>query len=171
MTMLHAARPRATPFAAVAAAITMTISLTTLALAGAQAQQLPSFKVTGQYETDIALLVPKNTSNEQLKALVLALRDARRENRLGALIPPTTPGGTRGPYGIVVAYVYSDPRWATSESLRKCTNASPRSSLYADCGGHVSAYYFYTAMSREEEGSLGYAEGGTVFTKVHQRLF
>jgi hypothetical protein len=127
--------------------------------------------VSGQYETEIALLVPKSASAEQLKAIVLALRDARRENRLGALLPPTTPSGTRGPYGIVVVYVYSEQRWATAEPLRKCANAVAGTSLYKDCGAHVRAHYFYTAISRDEEGSLGYAEGTTVFTKPYQKLF
>jgi hypothetical protein len=74
--------------------------------------------VTAQVMRSFALLVPEGTSNEQLKALVLALRQARRENRLSELLPPTTPRGSKGPYGIVVVYVYSEPEWADPDALR-----------------------------------------------------
>jgi hypothetical protein len=134
-------------------------------------EQLPSFKVTGQHMTNLAVLVPKDTPNEQLKTLVLALRKARRENRLGELLPPTTPRGSRGPHGIAVVYVYSEPEWATTDALRKCVNASANTPLYKECGRHVRAYYFYAAQPENEEGSVGYAEGKQVFTKSYQKLF
>ena len=131
----------------------------------------PPFKVTAQYRTNLALLVPRETSNEQLKALVLTLRKARRDNRLDQLLPPTTPGGSKGPYGIVVVYVYSEPDWATVGALQKCVNASANTPLYDECGRHVRAHYFYAAQPGNEEGSVGYAEGKRVYTKDYQKLF
>lgn len=134
-------------------------------------EQLPSFKVTGQHMTNVALLLPKDTSSEQLKMLVLALRKARRENRLGQFLPATTPRGSKGPYGIVVVHIYSEPEWATTDALRKCVNASANTPFYTECGRHVRAYYFYAAQPENEEGSVGYAEGKQVFTKSYQKLF
>lgn len=141
------------------------------AVAQGRGEQLPSFKVAGQHVTNLAVLVPKDTSNEQLKTLVLALREARRENRLGQLLPPTTPRGNRGPHGIAAVYIYSEPDRATTDTLRKCVNASANTPLYTECGRHVRAYYFYAAQPENEEGSVGYAEGKQVFTKSYQKLF
>lgn len=131
----------------------------------------PPFKVAAQYKTNLALRVSPETSSEQLKSLVLTLRKARRENTLGRLLPPTTPGGSKGPYGIVVVYVYSEPEWATASALQECVNASAKTPLYVECGRHVRAYYFYAAQPENEEGSVGYAEGKRVYTKNYQKVF
>ena len=130
----------------------------------------PPFKVTARYLTNLALVVPKQTSNEQLKTLVLTLQKARRENKLGQILPPTTPGGSKGSYGIVVVYVYSEPEWATVAALQKCINVPADTVLAVECDRHIRAYYFYTSLTGEEEGSVGYAEG-KVRTKDYQKLF
>jgi hypothetical protein len=135
------------------------------------ADAVAPFKVTAQYNTNIALLVPSKTPSEQLKHLILTLRQARRENKLGQLLPPTTPGGSKGPYGIVVVYVYSEPEWATVAALQKCVNASANTPLYVECGKHVRAHYFYGAQPEGEEGSVGYAEGKRIYTEPYQKLF
>ena len=143
-------------------------------IASGASDGLPPFKVTAQHRTVLALLVPRETTNEQLKTLILTLRKARRENSLAQLLPPTTPGGSKGPYGIVVVYVYSEPEWATAGALQKCTNASANTPLYVECGRHVRAHYFYAAAaatSEHEEGMVGYAEGKRVYTKDYQKLF
>jgi hypothetical protein len=105
------------------------------------------------------------------RTLIFALRGARRQNRLGELLPPTTPGGSKGPYGVVIVYVYEDPEWATAVGLEKCVNASADTVLYVECGRHVSAHYFYAAQPEHEEGSVGYAEGKQVYTKNYRKLF
>jgi hypothetical protein len=140
-------------------------------IASVSADAAAPFKVTAQYRTNLALLVPSETQNEQLKNLVLALRKARQENKLGQLLPPTTPGGSKGPYGIVVVYVYSEPEWATVAALQKCVNASANTPLYVECGKHVRAHFFYGAQPETEEGSVGYAEGKQIYTKHYQKLF
>jgi hypothetical protein len=146
-----------------------------LALAGniasVSAEAAAPFKVTAQDRTTLALLVPSETPSEQLKHLILALRQARRENKLGQLLPPTTPGGSRGPYGIVDVYVYSEPEWATVAALQKCLHASANTPLYVECGKHVRARYFYGLQPEDEEGSVGYAEGKRIYTKHYQKLF
>jgi len=150
----------------VAAALTLLMGVNAVHAA----DTLPPFKVTGKYMTGLALLVPRGTADTDLKALVLALRRARRENSLDKLIPPTTKGGSRGPYAIVVVHVFDEPEWATSEALERCSKTKANSPLESECGRHVRAYYFY-AVTAAEEGSVGYAEGKRVFTKVYEKLF
>src|SRR2546425_747145 len=105
----------------VAAALTLLMGVNAVHAA----DTLPPFKVTGKYMTGLALLVPRGTADTDLKALVLALRRARRENSLDKLIPPTTKGGSRGPYAIVVVHVFDEPEWATSEALERCSKTEP----------------------------------------------
>jgi len=72
--------------------------------------QLPSFQVIGRDLTALSLLVPKDTTDEQLAQLIYAFRQARKENRLGRMgIPSTTRGGKYGDYAIVVIYVFTEP--------------------------------------------------------------
>jgi hypothetical protein len=165
----RARRPRA----GLAAALVMLLILMPVKLcpAGARgADELPQFKVSGRHMTGLALLVPKETTSAQLKALILALRKARQDKRLDKLIPATTPGGSAGPYGIVVVSVYTEPEWATSAALERCTVASWNTPTYVECGRHIRAYYYY-AVTASEQGSIGYAEGNRIFTKVYEKLF
>lgn len=143
-----------------------------LARVTAAADGFPTFTVSGQYQTNVALLVPKDASNAQLKALILALRKARQDNALSKFFPPTTPKGSAGPYGIVVVYVYSDPAWATSASLKRCTtDVRGDTPAYADCSRPIRAYYLFGAAPANEEGTVGYAEGKRVYTKHYEKLF
>jgi hypothetical protein len=136
------------------------------------ADSLPPFTVSAQNGTELALLVDQGTTHAQLKALVLALREARGRNQLGRLIPPTTPRGKAGPYAIVVVYVYSDPQWATPEALRRCNKASFGTPLFDKCSANVRAHYFYSVMASPNEiGTVGYAEGKRVYTKDYEKLF
>jgi hypothetical protein len=135
------------------------------------ADSLPRFSVSAQNRTELALLVDRGTTHAQLKALVLALREARGKNQLGRLIPPTTPRGAAGPYAIVVVYVYSDPQWATLEALRRCNKASFGTPLFDKCSANVRAHYFYGLMPPNEIGMVGYAEGDRVYTKDYEKFF
>lgn len=127
------------------------------------------FKVAAQYETNLALVVPKETSNGQLRTLVFTLQKARRENRLGQLLPPTTPGGSRGPYGVVNVYVYTEPNWATAAMLEKCVNGLGGTALDVECGRHIRAYYSSNWIGTEL-GGVGWADEH-VRTKDYEELF
>jgi hypothetical protein len=104
---------------------------------------VPPFKVSAQNANEVALLVDKHVTRAQLKTPVLALRKARQENQLGRLIAPTTPRGSRGPYAIVVVYVYSDPEWATPDALRRGNQASFGTPSFDKCSASVRAHYFW----------------------------
>ena len=134
------------------------------------ADDVPKFKITGSHNSSLALLVPPDTTAAQLKALILAFRKARQERRLETLIPATTPHGSAGPYGIVVVYVYTEPAWATSEVLARCSGAKFGSSSDVECSRRIRAHYYYGG-GYSEEGSVGYAEGTRVLTKPYEKLF
>jgi len=71
------------------------ITLGTIVSTEAFAQEIPSFKVVGKDLTSLSILVPSNTTKEQLKNLIYKFRDARKGNYLSKMIPPTTKGGCK----------------------------------------------------------------------------
>ena len=142
--------------------------------ADAQDARTP-FKVTSQNGTVVGLTVPNGTMPAQLRALVFSLREARRKNELRSLIPPTTPKGAYGPYAVVVVYIMSEERWATSAALRECDQARGGSDFDKECTGRIRAYYFFTtgigSQREQEQGSVGYAEGSQVRSRPYEKLF
>jgi hypothetical protein len=136
------------------------------------ASSLPSFQVIGQDKTALSILVPKNTTTEQLKTLILEFRSARQSHTLSKMIPPTTKGGSQGDYWLVWIFVFSEPEWATQDRLKKFINASMKSEsdmqFSKEYGKHVKAEYFYSHM--EEYGNVGYKEG-SVRTPNYKKLF
>lgn len=131
---------------------------------------IPSFKVAGRDSTALSIAVPPDTTEAQLAALVNNFRAARMNGTLAKLIPATTPKGSRGPHGIVMIFVFSDPAWATSERLHAFIN-NPRTSGISSSdktfGQKIRAYYYYTALGPHEIGSIGHED----YTSTYKRLF
>jgi hypothetical protein len=128
---------------------------------------LPTFKVGGQDETDVSIVVDKGTSRDGLRALVLAFRTAREENRFRELIPPTTPKGNAGPYAIVNIYVMDDPTWANAEHLRIAVSADVSKKFEKEFAAHTLATYGLNQIgSVSELGGLGANNGGKTWEKL-----
>jgi hypothetical protein len=137
--------------------------------------RLPAFKVVAKdIPTAVCVLVPPDTTDEQLASLVNAFRIARARGTLGTMIPPTTPRAPRGPFAAVTVFVMSDPQWATDRHLHEFINPTTTavSRQEREFGKRILAYYFYTELfSTHEEGSLGYTDEGVKYTKNYKRLF
>lgn len=131
---------------------------------------MPSFKVVGQDSTAVSVVVTPNTTEAQLVAVINNFRAARMSGTLAKLIPPTTPKGSRGPYGIVMVFVFSNPIWATSERPHAFMN-NPRQNGMSESdkafGNNIRAYYYYTSLGSHELGSIGH-EG---YTAKYRKLF
>src|SRR5690348_14368179 len=99
-------------------AVTIASIVATVFVGQLRAQNSPSFKVPVQTgDGRVILLVPANTTDSDLANLVNALRAARKGASLERFFPPTTPRGSKGPYGIVEVFVMSDATWATAPRL------------------------------------------------------
>ena len=133
---------------------------------------LMPFKVAAQAGPAIALLVARNASDDDLTKLVRAIQKARSDGTLDKLIPATTPRGSRGPYAIVNLFVMSDPQWATEGRLKQFVNSSSELSDFdREFGKRILAYYFYTSLGNDEEGSLGFATETHKYTGKYAKLF
>jgi hypothetical protein len=133
---------------------------------------LASFKVAAQSSTAVAVLVPSKTTEEELTQLINGIRKARTDGSLSQMIPPTTPGGSRGPYAIVAVFVMSDPAWATTPHLKSFINpTSAISAAEREFGKRILAYYYFTSLSNQEQGTIGYADEGHRYTTTFKKLF
>jgi hypothetical protein len=134
--------------------------------------QTPSFKIAWKQGVIMGLLVPPNTTKEQLKDLIYKFRQAKKEKTLSALIPPVNLG-LPDKYTTFTIFVFSDPKWATSEEYRKyesaSTNTAKGRAITKAYINHIRAYYQYD-IDDKEYGSLGFDDYGDK-SVLYKKLF
>lgn len=122
----------------------------------------------------MGLLVPPNTTKEQLKDLVYKFRQAKKEKTLSALIPPINLG-LPDKYTSFIIFIFSDPKWATSEEYKKYETASTTTAkgraISKAYTNHIMAYYQYEFQDSKEYGSLGFDDYGTNKSVHYKKLF
>jgi hypothetical protein len=136
---------------------------------------LLKFEITGEYTlmgkrpTSYSIVVAGGATPEQLTGLIYAIRDARRDDKLGALDPRW-----RGHEGVKMfeVLVFKNKTWADSDKLRKFQRMSLKSkeerAFSKRYAARVVAHYFLSPA--EEEGSLGF-DDGLDRSGVHKQLF
>lgn len=95
------------------------------------------------------------------------------------MIPATTAGGKFGPYAVVIIYVFSEPKWATYENLKRFEETSeyiPEEVKWGEeFGQHIRAHYWCHVLGDIKElGTLGYEEkliNTKIKTPVFEKLF
>jgi hypothetical protein len=147
-----------------------------ISLQCAAADKLPAFIMVGNYQnTALSLLVPVETTKEGLKALIFEFRKARQEGRLPQMIPTTTKGGALGDYAVMDIYVFTQAAWASQTRLQRFIRMSlkrPDDIRFSEeYSGHIKAYYFYSAITKEEQGSIGYDGGGRMRSRQYEKIF
>ncbi len=142
--------------------IVVTLFLFVVITASSVFAQPPSFKVAWKQGIIMGLLVPPNTTKEQLKDLIYKFRQAKKEKTLSALIPPVN--RLPDPYTAFMIFIYSDPKWATSEEYKKYESASIKTAKGRAISrayiNHIIASYEYNDIDGKEYGALGYDDGG-----------
>lgn len=135
-------------------------------------QNLVPFQIAARFQDNVALRVQPGVSEAELANLIYALRTARANGTLNEFFPPTTPGGSMGPYAMMEVIVISDSS-ATPERLEALMNPKTReiSDFEREFGQRIRADYFYTALAREEHGSIGYESEGHIYTPAYKKLF
>jgi len=141
--------------------IVVTLFLFGVITASSVFAQTPSFKVTWKEGVIMGLLVPPNTTKEQLKHLIYKFRQAKKEKTLAALIPPVN--RLPDPYTAFMVFIFSDPKWATSEEYKRYESASIDTAkgraISRAYSNHIMAYYQYD-IDDKEYGSLGFDDYG-----------
>jgi hypothetical protein len=135
--------------------------------------QLPTFKVTGRSSASLSLLVPENTTDEQLAGLIHAFRQARKDNSFGRIgIPATTSNSKYGNYAFIDIYIFTESDWASESNLKRSfAPAMKNDPFIEEYSRHIKAWYLYSAEQQIEEGSVGYEENGKVYSSTYRKLF
>ncbi|GJL56513.1 MAG: hypothetical protein NPIRA02_36450 [Nitrospirales bacterium] len=129
----------------------------------------------------INLTVPPATTDSQIVALLHHLKDARINNTLANVLPPTTPGDDLGEFAIAEIYIFSEPEYAVPEATEVLSRGAhapgtlyPSSIPFEVAMEHVRGHYSINLHNRTtpETGTLGFGEDETgVYSKQFQKIF
>ncbi|RMH09186.1 MAG: hypothetical protein D6704_01620 [Nitrospirae bacterium] len=149
----------------------------------ASTAHVPPFKVTARIPemNAVSLLVPAQTTNTQIVALLMYLRAARLDGTLSSKIPPTTPGNELDDFAIADIYIFSDPQYAVKEAIEiLAMGAHTPGEFYSSTIPYevameqVRGHYIVDVnnKTRPEQATLGFGEETTgVYSKHYLPLF
>ena len=142
---------------------------------------VPTFKVRHQHIPDmnaISLIVPPETTDTQVLALIKHLQNARIDGTLSNILPPTTPQHGLGDFSIADVYIFSESDYAVADAVRVLSRGAhapgefyPSSIPYEVAMEHVRGHYSINLHNRTtpETASLGFGEVETgVYSKQYQ---
>ncbi len=139
-------------------------------------QNLPEYKVLWHKNIAVNVMVPKNTTNEELKILVLAFQKARQTKTLAKMGIPKTSipiDPPQDPNANIFIMIFSEPRWASLSEAKKYENMPSQRESQAYLN-HVRASYVYFSgqnLSEWEVGALGYSEPNDLKSKHYKEFF
>ena len=155
----------------------------TALLKDAKSAIVPTFTVTAHAAdmNAISLLVPQQTTDSQIVALLTHLKEARTKGSLSSQIPATTPGNAVDEFAVADVYIFSDPRYAVPEAIEILSvgahtpgdfyqSTIPFEVAMEQVRGHYAVNL--NNKNRPERASLGLAEEATgLYSKRYQPLF
>ena len=127
-----------------------------------------SFKVTWKEGIILGLLVPPNTTKEQLKDFIYKIKQGKKDKTLSKFLPPVNLGLT-DKYTNFIVFIFSDPKWATTEEYKKYEKAGMGNKVAKTYLNHVVASYWYD-FDGKEYGSLGH-DDGVLKSNNYKKLF
>lgn len=147
-------------------------SKVSMILEEAKRTSVPTFKVTAIAPSmnAIGLLVPEQTTDSQVVALLNYLRTARFEGNLANILPPTTPGNDLDDFAIADIYIFSDKKYAGEPAIQILSvGAHAPGDIYGKeipyevAMEQVRGHYMVNLndKNKPEEGTLGYGEKET----------
>ncbi len=149
----------------------------------ARSAPVPPFTVTAHVESmkAVGLVVPAQTTDSQIIALLHHIRDLQKQRSLSIHLPATTPGHDLGDFAVADVYVFSDPRYATAEAVRVLSVGArapgdfyQRTMPYEQAMEQVRGHYAVdlTGQGRPDHASLGFGEVATgLYSKRYRPLF
>ena len=154
-----------------------------LLLKEAESAPVPSMKVTAHVQSmnALSLLVPQQTTDSQVVALLHHLRRSRKDGSLVSQIPATTPGNDLGEFAVTDIYIFSDPKYAVPEAIEILSvgahapgdfyqSTIPYEIAMEQVRGHYAVNL--NQKSHPERGSLGFGEQATgLYSRRYQPLF
>ena len=144
---------------------------------------VPTFKLTTTVPkmNAFAILVPQQTTESQVIALVNHLHKSRMDGTLAKILPPTTPHDELDQFALANVYIFSDPQYAVQSAIQILTvGARAPGDLYGieipyevameNVRGHYAINLHN--KTKPEQASIGFGEDETgVYSKRYQQVF
>ena len=139
-----------------------------------------SVKTTVKEFNAIGVLVPKQATDSQIAGLLRRFRQARLDNELTKLLPPTTPKHKLGEHAVADIFIFSDAKHATDDAIGVLSRGA-----HAPGELYPSAVPFEVAMEQvrghyridlndtghPDKASIGFADESGVHSKHYRELF
>lgn len=144
---------------------------------------VPTFKVAATIPemNAVSLLVPPQTTDSQIVALLRFLRDSRQDGTLASLIAPTLPDNEVEPFAIADMYIFSEETYARREAIQiLAVGAHAPGEFYSStipyeaAMEHVRGHYLVDLNNKvaPEKATLGFGEEATgLYSKRYQVVF
>ncbi len=154
-----------------------------LLLKEAASTPVPSMRVTAHLRgmNALSLLVPQQTTDSQIVALLNHLRRSRRDGSLASQLPATTPENDLGDFAVADMYIFSDPTYAVPEAIEILSvgahapgdfyqSTIPYEIAMEQVRGHYAVNL--NQKSHPERASLGFGEKATgLYSRRYQPVF
>jgi len=138
----------------------------------ARTTDVPTFRMTATVPTmnAISILVPEQTTDTQVAALVAYLRDARTDGTLSSILTPTTPNNDLDQFSIASIFIFSDRQYAVEKAIQILSaGAHTPGDIYGKeipyevAMEHVRGHYMVNLnnKTKSEQGTLGFGEVAT----------
>ena len=159
------------------------ISVESQLLEEAGSTLVPTFKVTATVldMNAVSILVPQETTESQIIALLYFLRDARRDGTLASFIPPTSLNDPHDQFSIADMYIFSDSSYAVVDAIQiLAIGAHAPGEFYSPtipyevAMKHVRGHFTVNLNDKvtPEKGSLGFGEEATgLYSKRFKVVF
>jgi len=156
---------------------------TALLLREAKTAVVPTFKVNAfvpEMEA-LGILVPKQTTDSQVIALVNHFHEARMDGTLSQMLPATTPDNDLDQFSIANIYIFSESEYAVESAIQILTvGAHAPGDIYGHeipyevAMEHVRGHYVVNLNDKndQEHGSLGFGEKATgLYSRSYLPIF
>lgn len=138
----------------------------------AKTTTVPTFKITAAVPSmnTLSILVPEQTTDSQVVALLTYLHKARQAGTLSSILPPTTPGNDLGEFSIADIVIFSKQKYAVEDAIKILSvGAHAPGDIYGKeipyevAMEQVRGHYMVNLNDKDkpEQASLGYGEEAT----------
>lgn len=129
----------------------------------------------------VSIVVPPQSTESQVVGLLRRFYQARLDDTLTSLLPPTSPGDQLGNHAVAEILIFSDAKFAEPEVIRTLSRGAhapgdlyPQAVTFEDAMEAVRGHYRVDLNDNppnRDIGSLGYADASGVHSKHYRRVF
>lgn len=139
-----------------------------------------SVKTTVKEFSAIGVLVPQQATDSQIAGLLKRFRQARLDNQLTTLLPPTTPKHKLGDHAVADIFIFADAKLAKADAIGVLSRGAhapgelyPSAVPFEVAMEHVRGHYRIDLndTGHPDKASIGFADESGVHSKHYRALF